>query len=78
MNTEDDVMLIAALAQEVEITDPIDWDTLNLDREQAYRMMAAHVADFFDDNDALTNKAILAKLLVENFTLNLRLQSGKR
>jgi len=35
------------------------------------------VADFFDDNDALTNKAILAKLLVENFTLNLRLQSGQ-
>lgn len=77
MNTEDDVKLIAALAQEVEITDPIDWDTLNLAPEQAYRMMAAHVTDFFDDNDALTNKAILAKLLVENFTLNLRLQSGK-
>lgn len=76
MNTEDDVKLIAALAQEVEITDPIDWNTLNLVPEQAYRMMAAHVTDFFDDNDALTNKAILAKLLVENFTLNLRLQSG--
>jgi hypothetical protein len=76
MNTEEDVALIAALAQEVEITDPIDWDTLSLDPEQAYRMMAAHVTDFFDNNDALTNKAILAKLLVENFTLNLRLQSG--
>jgi len=76
MNTEDDVKLVAALAQEVEITDPINWDNLNLAPEQAYRMMAAHVTDFFDDNDALTNKAILAKLLVENFTLNLRLQSG--
>ena len=78
MNTEDDVKLVAALAQEVEITDPINWDNLNLAPEQAYRMMAAHVTDFFDNNDSLTNKAILAKLLVENFTLNLRLQSGKR
>jgi len=76
MNTEDDVKLVAALAQEVEITDPINWDNLNLAPEQAYRMMAAHVTDFFDNNDSLTNKAILAKLLVENFTLNLRLQSG--
>ena len=76
MNTEEDVKLIAALAREVEITDPIDWDNLNLSRDQVYGMMAAHVAYFFDDNDTLTNKAILAKLLVENFTLNLRLQSG--
>ena len=76
MNTEDDAKLIAALAQEVEITDPIDWDNLNLSKDQVYGMMAAHVADFYDENDALTNKAILAKLLVENFTLNLRLQSG--
>ena len=76
MNTEEDVKLIAALAREVEITDPIEWDDLNLSKDQVYGMMAAHVTDFFDDNDALTNKAILAKLLVENFTLNLRLQSG--
>jgi hypothetical protein len=77
MNTEEDVKLIAALAREVEITDPIDWDNLNLSRDQVYGMMAAHVADFFDANDALTNKAILAKLLVENFTLNVRLESGR-
>ena len=77
MNTEDDVKLIAALAREVEVADPIDWDNLNLSPEQAYSMMAAHVVDFYDENSALTNKAILAKLLVENFTLNLRLESGK-
>ena len=77
MNTEHDVKLIAALAREVEVTDPINWDNLNLSPEQAYSMMAAHVVDFFDENSALTNKAILAKLLVENFTLNLRLESGK-
>lgn len=77
MNTENDVKLIAALAREVEITDPINWDNLNLSRDQVYGMMAAHVADFFDNNDSLTNKAILAKLLVENFTLNVRLESGR-
>jgi len=77
MNTEEDVKLVAALAREVEVADPINWDNLNLSPEQAYLMMAAHVVDFFDENDALTNKAILAKLLVENFTLNLRLESGK-
>lgn len=36
MNTEDDVKLIAALTREVEIIDFINWDTLNLSREQAY------------------------------------------
>ena len=59
MNTEDDVKLIAALAKEVEVADPINWDNLNLSPEQAYLMMSAHVADFFDENDALTNKQSL-------------------
>lgn len=77
MNTEDDVKLIAALAKEVEVADPIDWDNLNLSQNQVYAMMAAHVVDFYDENSALTNKAVLAKLLVENFTLNLRLESER-
>ena len=36
MNTEDDINLVAALAQEVEITDSINWDMLNLSYEQMY------------------------------------------
>ena len=78
MNTEHDVETIARLAQEVEITDPIDWSDLAIPKAGAYKMMAAHVAEFYDDNSELTNKAILAKLLVENFTLNLRLQQNDR
>ena len=70
MNTEDDVKLIAALAREVEVTDPIDWSNLNLSQDQVYGMMAAYVADFYDENSALTNKAIFAKLLVENIVLS--------
>ncbi len=55
--------------------DPIDWTDLNITEKQAYAMMASHVMEM--KNDLLTDKAIIVKLLVENFVLNLKLL-GKR
>ena len=55
--------------------DPIDWTDLNITEKQAYVMMASHVMEMKSDH--LTDKAIIVKLLVENFVLNLKLL-GKR
>ena len=66
---------MAALAQEVEITDPIDWGELTIDEKSAYLMMASYVSEM--QNDELTNRAVIVKLLVENFVLNLKLQGIK-
>jgi hypothetical protein len=66
-----DVEALAELAMQVEISDPIDWAMLSIDEATAYRMMAASVLERNDDR--LTDKAVITKLLVENFVLNLRL-----
>lgn len=73
--TNPEVKLLVDLAMEASIADPIDWSELNITEEQAYVMMAAEVLEM--NNDRLTDKAIIVKLLVENFVLNLKLL-GKR
>lgn len=67
----DDVKLLVDLAMEVEMEDPIDWGMLAVSEHDAYELMAAHVLEM--NNDDLTNKAVIVKLLVENFVLNLKL-----
>lgn len=67
--------LLVTLAMETEITDPIDWGELAIDEATAYRLMATHVLEM--KNDDLTKDAIIVKLLVENFVLNLKLR-GKQ
>ena len=63
--------LISELAQEADIVDPIDWGELNITENEAFNLMAMHVAEM--ENDHLTNQAIIVKLLVENMVLNLKL-----
>lgn len=69
------ITLIATLAQEIEIYDPIDWGYLNIQESEAYSLMAAYTIELLDktQNNELTSQAIITKLLVENFVLNLRL-----
>jgi hypothetical protein len=66
-----DVRTLVDLAMEVEMEDPIDWGMLAISEHDAYELMASHVLEM--NNDNLTNKAIIVKLLVENFVLNLKL-----
>ena len=73
--TNPELKLIVELAKEVSITDPIDWKGLNVTEEQAYVMMASHVLEM--ERDHLTDTAVIVKLLVENFVLNLKLQGMK-
>ena len=66
---------LVILAKEGAEMDPIDWGDLNISEDQAYIMMAAHVLEM--ERNHLTDGAIIVKLLVENFVLNLKLL-GKR
>ena len=77
------VETLAELAQEVELTDPIEWGMLSVDEETSYRLMATSVLELFDgiekDQQLAIALASITKLLVENFVLNLKLetQNGK-
>jgi len=66
---------LVILAKEGAEFDPIDWGELNITEDQAYAMMAAHVLEM--ERNSLIDGAIIVKLLVENFVLNMRLL-GKR
>ena len=66
---------LVILAKEGAEFDGIDWSDLNITEDQAYIMMAAHVLEM--ERNHLTDGAIIVKLLVENFVLNLKLL-GKR
>jgi hypothetical protein len=67
---------IIQLAQEVEITDPIDWEHTNLNVSDAYRLMALglleHIESVDQDQRETILMAIALKLSVENFILNLK------
>jgi len=62
---------LVLLAKEGAEFDGIDWGDLNLTEDQAYIMMATHVLEM--ERNHLTDGAIIVKLLVENFVLNLKL-----
>ena len=71
---------IVMLAQEVELGDPIDWSVLSIDEESAYKLMAMRVIEQFDRYNLDERNIMIAtivKLVVENFTLNLKL-TGKQ
>lgn len=76
------VDLIVELAREVETEDPIDWGALAINEDNAYRLVALNTLE------ALMPKydqpefrevviATVVKLVVENFTLNLKLQERR-
>jgi|TARA_B110000977_G_scaffold165365_1_gene212479 hypothetical protein len=66
---------LVILAKEGEVVDPIDWGNLSVTEDQAYIMMATHVLEM--ERNHLTDGAIIVKLLVENFVLNLKLMGKK-
>lgn len=71
----EEIRNLVELAKEGEVMDPIDWSDLNISEDQAYALMAAHVLQM--ERNHLTDGAIIVKLLVENFVLNLKLLGKK-
>lgn len=77
--TSDYVDLIVDLAKQVETEDPIDWGLLNIDEESAYKLITANVLEhllpkYSQPEFREVVIATVVKLVVENFTLNLKLQ----
>ena len=70
-----DWKILKELAKEADTVDPIDWGQLNISEDEAFNLMAMHVAEL--ENNHLTLKAICVKLMVENFVLNLKLLGKK-
>ena len=71
---------IIELAKEVETTDAIDWDNLPLNKDSIYQMVGSQAYELYkqhastESGEAIIVSTII-KLLVENFVLNLRVES---
>ena len=68
---------LVELALEIEMADPIDWGMLSINERDAYDMIAPSVLEQYlltdkDERDMML-LAIVVKLTVENFVLNLKL-----
>lgn len=73
---------IVSLAKEVESEDPIDWGLLSIDEDNAYRLMALYALEnlmpkYDEPEFREVVIATVVKLVVENFTLNLKLQERR-
>ena len=67
----EEILNLVMLAKAASEIDPVDFNGLKITEEQAYVLMATHVLDM--ERNHLTDGAIIVKLLVENFILNLKL-----
>jgi hypothetical protein len=71
---------IIELAKEVETTDAIEWDNLPLNKDSIYQLVGSQAYDLYkqyvnaQDGEAII-VATITKLLVENFVLNLKVES---
>tara|TARA_B110000503_G_C7015578_1_gene357576 strand:+ start:254 stop:514 length:261 start_codon:yes stop_codon:yes gene_type:complete len=67
---------LAELAMQSEMSSSIDWNTLNVTKQDAFIMMAKNVIEQMDtlpeDQRAVVAMATMTKLLVENFILNIQ------
>lgn len=73
MTTEEVVNLIADLAKEVDLEDPIDFGMLLVDEDTLWKMMASNVLELMrvdGINEKMVMMATITKLLVENFVLH--------
>lgn len=76
------VQQLIELVGEVDAEDPIDWGMLNINEETATRLIALDVLDMYRAWKATGEietvmLVTITKLILENFTLNLRLQEGR-
>ena len=68
------------LAKESNISDPIDWEKVNLNEDTVYEMIGLSVMEMMhkiekDPNINVMLAASILKLTVENFVLNLKLKN---
>lgn len=81
MTTQFTVDEIVELVNEIDLGDGIDWAQLKINESQAIRLIANNILDHYqtdwqklsDDEKILSMLSTMTYLVVENFTLNLRL-----
>lgn len=69
---------LISLAKEVEAQDHIDWGMLNIDENEAYKLIACNVLDMFSNTEEDAKEVVMltttiTELVMENFVLNLKL-----
>ena len=76
-----DLQAVEELIRAIELADPIDWGMLNIDEDDATRLIASSVIENYEENirpmpeserDYIVVSSI-AKLTLENFVLNVKL-----
>lgn len=69
------------LIKEIELADPIDWGMLNINEDDAIRLIAMSVVEHYEQNIRSMSEtdreyifvSSIAKLTLENFVLNMKL-----
>lgn len=66
------------MAKEIEISDPIDWGTLEISEDDAYKLIAYSVYEMWEEWKEMNEPqdimiTTILKLVVENFVLNMKL-----
>ena len=74
---ETNLKQLIEIAKESTISDPIDWDKINLNEDTVYEMIGLSVVEMMakienDKNRDVLLAASILKLTVENFALNLK------
>jgi hypothetical protein len=71
---------IIELAKEVEVTDAIEWGDLPLEKDRIYQIIGSQAYELYEKHSQTEEGeailiATITKLLVENFVLNLKVNS---
>ena len=74
------------LIKEIELADPIDWGMLNINEDDAVRLIATSVVEHYEQNIRPMSEtdreyifvSSIAKLTLENFVLNVKLAQATR
>lgn len=79
-----DLQAVVELMRETESEDPIDWGMLNIDEENATRLIASSIVEHYENeirqlDDTSRDYVIVSamgKLALENFVLNMKLRQA--
>lgn len=80
-----DLQAVVELMQQTEAEDPIDWGMLNIDEENATRLIASSMLEHYESeirplDDAARDYIVVSamgKLALENFVLNMKLLQAR-
>lgn len=80
-----DLQAVVELMQQTESEDPIDWGMLNIDEENATRLIASSMVEHYESgirplDDTARDYIVVSamgKLALENFVLNMKLLQAR-